>query len=223
MLPLIIIAKEKKSFSTYLNNFISKNKIPKNLIFEVQPFKEEIGIKQIKEIKKFIDFKTQAKKLFVFYSFNKATIESQNAFLKTLEEKSANNFFILKAASLNHILPTIISRGKIIYLEKIEKEQQEDEKINLNSLILKKRGFSFFTNKLFLIETKEEGKKIILSLIYQLQERQKKEIHFNLSLLIKKGIELLNLLENNNLSPQLTVDNYLILIKKTFNINNINE
>lgn len=222
MIPLIIISKEKKSFSTYLNNFIIKNKIPKNLIFTVQPLKEEISIKQIKEIKKFIDFKTQTKKLFVFYSFNKATVESQNAFLKTLEEKSINNIFILSASSTNQILPTIISRAKIIYLDKTKKEKQKDEMIDLKSFILKKKDFNFFTNKLFIAKTKEEAKKIISSLIYQLQELQRKEIGVNLSFLIKKGIELLNLLENNNLSPQLTVDNYLILIKKTFKIN-INE
>lgn len=216
MIPLIVVFKKEKSLTDYLNNFIDKNKISKNLIFEVKPQKEEIGISQIREIKKIIDIKTKNKKLFIFYSFNKATLESQNAFLKTLEEKTENSIFLLTASSPYQILPTIISRAKIVYLDKNIIYKQEKKEINIDSLMSKKNNFHFFADNLFIIESKDKGKEILFSLIHQLYDLQKENTNFNISPLIKKGIELLNLLEESNLSPQLTIDNYLILIKKAF-------
>lgn len=215
MIPQIIVDKKGKSFSSYLNDFIKKSQVRQDQIFTIHPAKEEIVISQIREVKKIVNIQTKTKKLFFFYSFNKATTEAQNAFLKILEDKAENNFFIMQTNSLYLILPTIISRSKIIYLDKNLDKDFID--INLDQF-LNEDDFSFFLDKSFIIKSKEEGEKIILSLISKLKELQKRETNYNFSDLIKKGVEFLKLLEENNLSPQLTIDNYLILIKKETNI-----
>lgn len=215
MIPQIIVDKKGEAFSSYLIDFIKKNEVGQGQIFTIHPAKKEILINQIREVKKVINIQTKTKKLFVFYSFNKATTEAQNAFLKILEEQNKSNYFMMQTNSLHQILPTIISRSKIIYLDK--NLTTDLINIKLDSFLLK-NDFSFFLDKSFIIKSKEEGEKIILSLIIKLKELQKKQTDYNLSDLIKKGFELLKLLEENNLSPQLTVDNYLILIKKEINI-----
>lgn len=209
MIPQIVVYKKESLFSLFLKEFIEKNKIPRRLIFEIKPTKEEIGIDQIREIKKIVSIKTQKKKLILFYSFQKATTEAQNAFLKILEEKGEDNYFLMGTTSIHQILPTVLSRSMIINLKKSVDTDNKKIEIEIDN---------FFAKRDFVVKSKEEAKEIIMALILNLYEKKKHHLS-HLPLLIKKGIEFLRLLEDNNLSPQLTVDNYLILIKKLTKIN----
>lgn len=209
MIPQIVVYKKESSFTSHLKEFIAKNKISRSLIFEIKPTKEEISIDQIREIKKIVSIKTEGKKLILFYSFHKATTEAQNAFLKILEEKGEDNYFLIGTTFIHQILPTVLSRSRIINLKTPVDIDKRKIEIEINN---------FFANKDFVVGSKEQAKEIIMALILRLYEQKKYQGPY-FSLLIKKGIEFLRLLEDNNLSPQLTVDNYLILIKKLTKIN----
>ncbi len=54
------------------------------------------------------------KRIFIINEAETATIEAQNAFLKLLEEPPENHVMILTASSLAGLLPTVISRCKIL-------------------------------------------------------------------------------------------------------------
>ena len=61
------------------------------------------------------------KKIFIVKSIDNATFQAQNKLLKTLEEPPKNVIFLLTATNENKILPTIISRVRKEYLQKLDK------------------------------------------------------------------------------------------------------
>jgi len=54
------------------------------------------------------------KTVFFLSNFDKASIEAQNAFLKSLEESQENVVFVLAATHEEAVLPTIVSRCQVV-------------------------------------------------------------------------------------------------------------
>jgi DNA polymerase-3 subunit delta' len=71
-------------------------------------------IEDARELKKFVKFSFFEKTAIIIEDIDKATAETQNAFLKNLEEPSNNLIYILTASNINNVLPTIASRCQII-------------------------------------------------------------------------------------------------------------
>ena len=80
------------------------------------------------------------KKIYIIENFDKATIQAQNALLKTLEEPPKYVVFILTASNENLVVNTIKSRSKKIIEplldEKFERKILEELKINNSDEIL---------------------------------------------------------------------------------------
>lgn len=66
------------------------------------------------------------KQVVIIYSADNASIEAQNALLKTLEEPSSTSILILIARNIINILPTIISRVEV-YFYPIDKTENFPE------------------------------------------------------------------------------------------------
>ncbi len=124
----------------YAFDFLKKEKIDKIDITVVESEKA-VGIAQVKEFRKKIYLKPYKsdKKAVILKADTGLTTEAQNALLKVLEEPPGNTVIAILIESLENVLPTIISRCKIISLEKEkgEKDLKEFENI-LTSL--KNRG-----------------------------------------------------------------------------------
>ena len=71
-------------------------------------------IEDARELKKFVKFSFFEKTAIIIENIDTATAETQNAFLKNLEEPSNNLIYILTASNINNVLPTITSRCQII-------------------------------------------------------------------------------------------------------------
>lgn len=71
-------------------------------------------IADIGELKSFTKIKQDQKTAIVISNIHEASEETQNAFLKSLEEPQENLMYILTTNNLNNILPTIISRCIVI-------------------------------------------------------------------------------------------------------------
>jgi len=86
-------------------------------ILIVRPEKS-IGIDQIRQIKNFLSQKSwgKGKKLVTVFQADSMTLPAQNAFLKTLEEPPANSDIILIADNRSSLLPTVISRCRVVTL-----------------------------------------------------------------------------------------------------------
>jgi DNA polymerase III delta prime subunit len=205
MQSTILLVSEKKD----IEEFLRKNFSKEDIIVSLSPEKNEYSINQIRNLQQEVKYFYPKKRIYVFYEFERSSLESQNAFLKLLEEPPSNVYFILVCQNLYRLLPTVISRAKVIDL-KNKAEEKENEKIE--KVIEKiKKGELFFVD----IVDRNEAKELTLFLIYYF----KKELKGNLKVyqILKEAVKNLFLLENNYLNPQLTFDNLLIFIYKCYN------
>lgn len=91
---------------------------------------EKIG--EVRELISFTKLHFNKKTAFIIRNFDKATLETGHAFLKSLEESASNLYYILTASSIYQVLPTVVSRCQIIKTEGAKIIAEEDAaKINL--------------------------------------------------------------------------------------------
>jgi len=212
MIPLLLISKEKK----LINKNVSGLKVGK-LFFEIIPITKEFSIEDIKNLKNETKIFNPKIRIYYLENFHNSSIPAQNSFLKQLEEPPSNVQFILTTDNKNNLLPTIISRVKIIRL--IEKQSKEvvEQFIapEINGVI------NHITTKipltLFKITDKDSAKNILLQLINFF--RDKIDSDKKATIILREILRLNSLLENNNLNPQLTVDQGLIFVWKIYKMN----
>ncbi|MEK7597605.1 MAG: hypothetical protein AAB441_03080 [Patescibacteria group bacterium] len=200
MIPLLILSKDSKLVKKYIDDL----KVG-SLFFEIIPLTKEYSIDDIKNLKKEAKIFNPQTRIYYLENFHLSSIPAQNSFLKLLEEPPSNVQFILSTDNKNNLLPTIVSRVKIVKL-------QEDEKRgNVNK-------FVFDETKISLLPFKITDKESAINILYQIIMffREKLESDKNSPIIIKEVLRLEALLENNNLNPQLTVDQVLIFIWKTY-------
>lgn len=119
MQSFLIIGKPFQKAKDYSFAFCLKNNIDKLDIGFIESEKA-VGIAQIREFQKKIflkPFKSKQKAV-ILSAQNAITTEAQNALLKVLEEPPENTIVLLICESSEGFLPTIISRCKIISLDK---------------------------------------------------------------------------------------------------------
>jgi len=204
MIPILLISNNKKTLDEYLNINFKKNA---NLFFEVIPSTKEYSIEDIKGLIKETKIFHPKIRIYFLANFHLSSIPAQNSFLKLLEEPPSNVQFILSTNNKNSLLPTVVSRTKIVKLENNKKQNVVGAQFI--APIIKGLNLVKFT-----ITDKESAKNILLQIIIFFRERL--EIDKNSPLIIKEIIRLKALLENNNLNPQLTIDQALIFIYKVY-------
>lgn len=215
MIPVILVSNDKKEVKSFLDNYIKQNNITAERIFEIYPLKKEIVISQIRELKKNIAVSTTLARLYIFHEFNKTTVEAQNAFLKSLEDDSIKNQFILLVENEYTLLPTIRSRSVIIKLKDKNTNTKNEAKItDLMEKVENTLNYKYLAGISFTGSANEEvTKQIELIIKYY---RSKLASESRAVKIIKKALNLKALLDYNNLNPQLTYDNLLIFISKAF-------
>ena len=77
---------------------------------------DSIGIDEIRNIRYEASLKPYEgmKRVFIINDAEKMTEEAQNAFLKLLEEPPQNHIFILTSSNVGGLLPTVLSRCKVL-------------------------------------------------------------------------------------------------------------
>lgn len=118
MQSFLITAKDKNKASSYISDFLKKKEIYP-IDVNQQIFKKAMGIEDVRSIQKKIllkPFKGKAKAV-VIQAYENITTEAQNALLKVLEEPPNNTVIIISTQKKEFLLPTIISRCKIIELK----------------------------------------------------------------------------------------------------------
>ncbi len=209
MIPLLIVSDDNKLVNSYVNKLKQDN-----IFFEITPSTKEYSIDDIKSlIKETKVFHPKIRIYFLPY-FHLSSIPAQNSFLKLLEEPPTNVQFILSTDNKNRLLPTIISRVKIIKLRGKETKNVVERFIapEIEGVI------NHTTTKIpllpFKITDRESANDILRQIIMFF--RKKLDSDKNSPLIIKEIIRLKALLENNNLNPQLTIDQVLIFIWKRY-------
>ncbi len=73
-----------------------------------------LKIADVRELNRFTRLKLTEKTAIVIRNFDRASEETQNAFLKALEEPQENLTYVLTAANIENVLETIVSRCEVI-------------------------------------------------------------------------------------------------------------
>jgi len=117
MISLLLISNNTKTIDLYIQNICKKESIDPLDVVTVST-EGNIGIGDVREIIKKIFFKPikSLQKMVIIKKLNTATNEAQNALLKVIEEPPANTCIMLVASTKEQILPTILSRCKIVTL-----------------------------------------------------------------------------------------------------------
>ena len=123
MQSFLIIARDKNKASDYISDFLNKEKV-NSFDISREIYEKAVGIEDVRNIQKKIllkPFKGLTKAV-IIQTYESITSEAQNALLKILEEPPINTIIIISVPQKELILPTIISRCKIIVL----KEEKSD-------------------------------------------------------------------------------------------------
>lgn len=212
-MPVILISKKQSDIDLYLEKYIRDRAINPFDIFIFEPEKRDLGIDQIREIKRLVVTESANRRLIIIKGFDAATAEAQNATLKTLEEKTKNNQFILTAHSIDRILPTIRSRSQSVSLDDGKRSLQSGEYRSLFDKIVKEEKLAFLADPLIQGITRDAAIEVINeSLVYL------KPLLSTLAFaptVMKKALQVKSLMQSNNLNPQLAIDSYLIFFKKS--------
>ncbi|MEI6533001.1 MAG: hypothetical protein WCO06_04125 [Candidatus Roizmanbacteria bacterium] len=215
MLPLIIVESDEQKRKEYINDFILQNSIKTYAVSSILPEKTEITIDQSRSVIKDLKLQMPYKRLFVFYSFDLANNEAQNSLLKTFEEQSVNNCFIMFVANSNLVLPTIRSRSTLIIRSNRDlMDKKETSDISEYLLQIYQNSLPIKISYVFLSGVnRERSLEICDALLFFLRSRMIDNKPF-LVPLIKRCIETRQLIISNNLNPQLAVDSiFLFWIK----------
>ena len=200
MIPLLLVSNDEK----LINDYVDKLKLG-NLYFQVVPSTKEYSIEDIKDLAKETKVFHPKTRFYYLPDFHLSSIPAQNSFLKLLEEPPSNVQFILSTGNKNNLLQTIVSRVKIVKLKGKEKYNIGKNPISDGIPLTQ-----------FKITDKESAKNILFQFINFF--REKLDSDKKSSSVIKEILRLNGLLESNNLNPQLTVDQVLIFIWKTYRI-----
>ncbi len=202
-LPILVQTPDLPTFHTILKT--EGMDIEENNCIVIEPNGQNIQIDQVRTLRKYLVNAGRSSRQIIFYSFQKATIESQNALLKLLEETGSIFRFALQVNSIGQILPTIQSRCKIIVAKNVTATKP--------SLTFKIEDFTgkYLFDKKISFSKKDEAEVFFLELLAVLREKMRNGEIWTIPAL-KKTLSLLQLLKSNNLNPQLAVDQCVLQI-----------
>ena len=132
MQSFLITAKDKNKASSYINDFL-KGKEIYPIDIDKQIYEKAVGIGDVRDIQKKImlkPFRGKAKAV-VIEAYEGITTEAQNALLKVLEEPPINTIIVVSIPKKELLLPTIISRCKIIELKEKEAKISSEDVLGL--------------------------------------------------------------------------------------------
>lgn len=132
----LVITKDKEPASSYIVNLLKEKKVD-SLDVNHQMYEKIMGIEEVRNIQKAIllkPFRGKTKAV-IIEAYENITLEAQNALLKILEEPPANTIVVILITKRDLILPTIISRCKIITLREKEIKLNENDLTTLQNTL----------------------------------------------------------------------------------------
>ncbi|HEX6977368.1 MAG TPA: hypothetical protein VF185_03355 [Patescibacteria group bacterium] len=181
------------------------SELAKKLKAKIFPF-ELKKIADIKNLSSFTKLSLTEKTAVLISDFDLASEETQNAFLKSLEEPQANLIYILTATSIDNCLSTIISRCEVVEIG--GEEKRKDTSIFFNEFISMSLGRKF--EEISKIKTREEAAEFITDIING-GHSQLVSGGASLKIIESATSTLTNLKANGNVALQLT--NFVVNIE----------
>ena len=178
---------------------------------DLQVFEKSLGIPDVRNIQKNIFLSPLGeKKALILVLQNSATIEAQNSILKLLEEPPPSALIFIVTANHLELLPTILSRAKLISIN----SEQKSNKLNLNEILnLQTPGDALFLAQ-NLSKDKVEAIIWLEETILSAREKMIKNPDTPDALRLRKLIHNLEVahydLKNTNTNPRLALENLFL-------------
>jgi len=167
MMSLLIVGGSADERVERVKEIIAKKVVDIVDVFNLIPEKT-IGIDQIRDFRKWLNitpFKSKIK-IGVINKADALTYEAASALLKILEEPPKSSLIILEAENIDSLLPTVISRCKILEFKIKKKKRKYKENILFNDLVILMFGDA--GEKFTLAQKVSQDKENIKSWIYEL-------------------------------------------------------
>lgn len=205
--------REQKAYT-----FAQKYKISPfdRLVLEPETPAKHISIEQIRTLRRRLALRpfNSPYKIAILVDFEKATEEAQNAFLKTLEEPPNNTIIVLISLNTDLLLPTIVSRCRVIQLppSNLQLTNGELSILNLQFSILLTGGVG---ERLKLAQALSKNRqemlasigKLIIFLHQKLLDQPDNPQYLNILISCQKAYALLT---TTNVSPRLALENFFL-------------
>ncbi len=196
---------------------VGKERINK-LDVEIYEPEKALGIEDVRNIQKNIHLMPLrgTKKTIIIIITQGATIEAQNAMLKILEEPPKSTLIYLVTNNHKVLLPTILSRAKIIELK--EDEIQTNNSSGLDDVL----SITSAGDSLFLAQEISKDRKTAIDWLEEVILESRKKMLLSLgnpeqSLKLRKLIHKLELthydLKNTNANPRLALENLFLNLR----------
>lgn len=221
MQPILYLSEDQTNINTYIDSQKKYYKTTPFTRFEIIP-SPSIGIEQIREIKNKLRFKSYQKiiNLIIIYDIHKATAEAQNSLLKILEEPPADSLFVLTSGFEELILPTVVSRCKIVK----DTARHKDIPIDEGTFNLLRQILQSSPGNRLLISQKITGKKedslkfldSLLTIMKNMLSNPHKEVNLTVRQIGSITSKILNARSylQKNINPKATLDILLLSFPK---------
>lgn len=212
MQSLFIVGKNTEKLKDEAQNICKENNISK---FDVEIISAEksVGIDDIKTLQRnlFLAPVGGRKKAAVLEAFYGMTIQAQNAFLKILEEPPESTIIMTLVTSTDFILSTVLSRCRIISLEKTRKLTQDEIYQNLKIL----SGVKNNPSEALLVaqdnsQTRETALFFLENMIISVHENLDKTE--NAAKILRKMQKTHTIIKTTNVSPRFALENLFLNI-----------
>jgi len=194
-----------------------ENKISR---FDVQIIETEktVGIGDIRNLQKKLFLKPlkSETKAVILEAFFGMTADSQNAFLKVLEEPPANTIIIILATSLDFVLPTILSRCSLINLNNIKNLSADEITDGLKIISDLKNGGT--SQSLLIAQNNSKDRetalqfleKLIISTHDALENKNAEHSVKDLQKILKKMQKTYTVIKTTNVAPRFALENLFL-------------
>lgn len=212
----LVIVGKKADRDEYVSKFIQEKNIPAYFVYR---FEEVLKIADVRLIKKNLSLAIPKNLFRLFILPENITIDAQNALLKTIEELGDETFIFFPTNTPEILLPTILSRCKIVWVsifEKLESALSND----VQFLAKAKDKRELFLSALQLADKisakngSEEIDRIILELRNDIKKRillGQNTLHVLSLVRIALNIQnLLPLLSENNVNKKFAIETALL-------------
>jgi DNA polymerase III, gamma/tau subunits len=178
----------------------------------------DLSIKQVQEIQKTLYLSSESKKVLIIKEIEKMSLEAQNALLKITEEPPKNTVFFFVSNDENKILPTILSRVRVIKIPIFPQDNFYRERIDkkMEQLLSSNNPLKIYNEEFAEMDPVEFLENLVVLLRDQVFDKfgikdykfTNTTTHSNYEIL-EKAIKALEGVKYANLNPRLQIENIL--------------
>ena len=209
MQSILITSKDKERIRLTAQKICADNQIFR---FDIEVIATEkiVGIGDIRKLqeKLFLKPLESEAKAVILEAFFGMTPDSQNAFLKVLEEPPSDTIIMILTSSLDFVLPTVLSRCKLFSLDQVRKLTDEEIANNLKIISELKNGGASKALKIAQSygKDRETALQFLEGLIISLHTNLETE---NLQIL-KSSQKTYNIIKTTNVAPRFALENLFL-------------